>query len=164
MTLQALLMAAVMVVGFGLLLILAQIFSTAVSLVIAAAGNLPFNTSLLLQVLNIVVSIGMSTLIFSLIFRFLPDKRLAWGDIWVGALFTALLFAFGQRAISIYLENSTVASAYGVAGSVIVLLLWIYYSASILLFGAEFTQAYSHLFGSQQEEAGRTPEANLHSV
>ena len=146
------LVAAVMVIGFGFVLLLSQITSTIISVFVSIAADFAVSTSLLLQLLNAAASIGLTAVIVSLIFRFLPDKQLAWGDIWIGSVFTAVLSAVGQRLISLYLENSSVASAYGIAGSLIVILLWIYYSASILLFGAEFTQAYAHLYGSQAGE------------
>lgn len=142
------LLAALMVVGFGFILLLSQIFGTTVALIISFADELAVNTTLLLQLLNTTATIALTALVISFVFRFLPDKQLEWRDVWVGALFTAVLFSFGQRAISFYIENGSAASAYGVAGSLIVVLLWIYYSASILLFGAEFTQAYARHHGS----------------
>ena len=87
---------------------------------------------------------------------------MAWGDVWVGAFVTALLFGLGRFAISFYISSSSTASTYGAAGSLIVLLLWIYYSAQILLFGAEFTQVYGRRFGSgiePDEHAMRPSEA-----
>lgn len=142
--------AALMVLGVGFALLLFQALGAVLSVLISVVSTLPVNTTFLLHVLNLTASIGFTAMVISLIFRFLPDKRLAWSEVWVGALFTAVLFAVGQRAISLYLENSSVASAYGVAGSLIVVLLWIYYSAMILLFGAEFTQAYARLHEDTQ--------------
>jgi len=146
------LLAALMVVGVGLVILLSQILSTTISVVISLASGLPVNAALLLRVLNFIASIGFSTVVISLILRFLPDKRLAWRDLWVGGLFTAVLFALGQRALSYYFETGSVASAYGVAGSLVVILLWIYFASSVLLFGAEFTQAYAEMYGSLEEE------------
>ena len=137
------LISSMMVIGLGILLIVSQVLGTIVSIVIYSIGDISIATSSLLQVVNVVVSIGFSTLIIALIFRFLPDKDLGWSDVWIGAFFTSMLFAIGQRFINLYIENAGVASAYGVAGSVIVILLWIYFTTSILLFGGEFTNAYS---------------------
>lgn len=88
------------------------------------------------------------TLLFAMIFKFLPEPKIAWRDVWIGALITAALFTAGKFALGLYLGKSGVASSYGAAGSLIVLLLWVYYSAQILFFGAEFTQVYANRFGS----------------
>jgi membrane protein len=96
-----------------------------------------------------VLSLGMITLLFAMIFKFLPDAKIAWRDVWIGAFLTALLFTIGKFALGIYLGKSGVASSYGAAGSLIVLLLWVYYSSQILFFGAEFTQVYANRFGSR---------------
>jgi len=88
------------------------------------------------------------TLLFAMIFKFLPDAKIAWHDVWIGAFITALLFTIGKFALGLYLGKSGVSSSYGAAGSLIVLLLWVYYSSQILFFGAEFTQVYSNRFGS----------------
>ena len=103
----------------------------------------------LAYVLNIVLSLSMITLLFAAIFKFLPDAKIAWHDVWIGAFLTALLFTIGKFALGIYLGKSGVASSYGAAGSLIVLLLWVYYSSQILFFGAEFTQVYANRFGSR---------------
>lgn len=98
-------------------------------------------------------------------FKFLPDAEIDWRDVWLGAFVTALLFSFGKTFIGIYLGNSAVASSFGTAGSLILLLLWIYYSAQILFFGAEFTQVYANKYGLKivpEDEAvkkGAHPEA-----
>ena len=82
-------------------------------------------------------------MLFALIFRFLPDRRVAWHDAWVGAAATTLLFSLGKRLIGLYLANASIGSAYGAAGSLVVVLVWVYYSAQIFLFGAEFTHVYA---------------------
>ncbi|NDJ86364.1 MAG: YihY/virulence factor BrkB family protein [Chloroflexi bacterium] len=147
------LIAALMVVGVGFLLLLSQMLTPAISVVISFASDLDVNIAFLLQILNMSISIALSAFIIGLVFRFLPDTRPAWRDVWVGALFTAVLFALGQRLIGLYIENSNMASAYGVAGSVIVVLLWIYYSSSIVLFGAEFTEVYARLYGMRSVDS-----------
>lgn len=156
------LLAAAMVIGLGVVLLGSQVLSTAIPFVISAASDLPVDTTLLLQVLNTLASLAIATLVIAVIFRFLPDNRIAWGDILIGSLFTAVLFSVGQYAISLYLQTSSVASAYGVAGSLIVILLWIYYSSSILLFGAEFTQTYARMFGSLKESQTERKETDQH--
>ena len=103
----------------------------------------------ILRIINFAVSFGVITLLFALIYKVLPDAEVSWGDVWIGAAATALLFTIGKWGIGLYLGNSSTASAYGAAGSFVVLLLWIYYSAQILFFGAEFTQVYANRYGSR---------------
>ena len=86
-------------------------------------------------------------LVFAMIFKFLPDVKLRWSDVWVGSILTAILFVIGKWALGLYLGSGAASSAYGAASSLITLLLWIYYSSQILLFGAEFTQVYARRFG-----------------
>jgi membrane protein len=90
-----------------------------------------------------IFDLGVVVLLFALIYKFLPDVRIHWRDVWIGAVMTAILFAIGKWALGLYLGSGTAASAYGAASSLITLLLWIYYSSQILLFGAEFTQVYA---------------------
>jgi len=140
--------------SFGMLLVIGFLLlvSLIVSAGLAAVSNLFGDTllgwSLGWQILNAVVSFGIIALLFGLIYKILPDADISWRDVRVGAAMTALLFTLGKVLIGLYLGNSSVASAYGAAGSFVVLLLWIYYSAQILLFGAEFTQVYANRFGS----------------
>lgn len=99
------------------------------------------------SMVNVLVSVGVTTALFALIYRFLPDVRLYWHDVMIGAFVTAVLFTAGQQLIGLYLGQSSVASSYGAAGSVMILLLWVYYSCQILLFGAEFTRVYAERHG-----------------
>lgn len=92
---------------------------------------------------NLVISIGVTTVLFALVYKVLPDVDLDWPDVWTGALMTSVLFAIGKTVIGLYIGHSSTASSYGAAGSVVVLLLWVYYSAQIVLFGAELTRAYT---------------------
>ncbi|MFN3596660.1 MAG: YihY/virulence factor BrkB family protein [Rubricoccaceae bacterium] len=139
-----------MVLTIGFLLLV----SLAVSAVLSALGNATEAVApselvrFGLQVANFVVSIGVITLLFALLFRYLPDVRIAWRDVWVGALVTALLFTIGKSLIGLYLGTANPGSAFGAAGSLALILIWIYYSALIVLVGAEFTQAWSARFGS----------------
>jgi membrane protein len=101
--------------------------------------------------LFLLVDLAVIVLLFAMIFRYLPDARIAWRDVWVGATLTAVLFVMGKFVLSLYLGSGAAGSAYGAASSLITLLLWIYYSAQILLFGAEFTQVYANTYGAHVE-------------
>jgi membrane protein len=139
------------IMSFGMLLTIA--FLLLVSLVLSAALSafgdalgrmLPDAFSgVVLQAINFVVSLGVITLLFTLLFRYVPDAEIAWRDVWVGALATAVLFTIGKFALGIYLGRSEPGSAFGAAGALALLLVWIYYSAIIVFLGAEFTQAYA---------------------
>jgi membrane protein len=129
--------------------------SLVVSAVLAALGayfetRLPGGTTLW-QVINLVMSFATITAVFALIFKLVPDVTLGWRDVWVGAAVTAVLFVLGKLLIGLYLGRSGVASPYGAAGSVVILVIWVYYSAQILFFGAEFTQVYARSIGSHIE-------------
>src|SRR5205814_2122561 len=99
--------------------------------------------------LNFLVSFGVMTLLFGMIFKFLPDVKVAFRKVWVGALGTALLFTIGKDLLALYLGRASTTSAYGAAGSVIVVLMWVYYASVILFFGAEFTQVYAKQTGAR---------------
>ena len=138
-----------MILGIGFMLLVSLVVSTGISaLGTWVSSILPFH-ELVLQVINLVLSIGIITILFALIFKFLPDADIAWRDVWVGAFVTAVLFSIGKTLIGLYLGSSAVATSFGAAGSLVVLLLWIYYSAQILFFGAEFTQVYANQLGSK---------------
>jgi membrane protein len=107
----------------------------------------------LAHAVNFVVSFVLTTALFSLIYRFMPQARIEWRDVGIGALVTAFLFSIGKYLIGLYIGKSALASGFGAAGSLAVLLAWVYYSAQIFLFGAEFTWAYAHAFGSRQDAA-----------
>jgi membrane protein len=98
------------------------------------------------------ISFSVIACLFAVIYKMLPNVKLAWRDVWIGAVVTAALFSLGKYAIGLYLGNSAVASSFGAAGSVIALLLWVYYSAQIFFLGAEFTRQYALRFGSLQHE------------
>ena len=136
-----------LVVGF--LLLVSLLLTAGMALMADWIGGLMPGSEALAYILNIVLSLSMITLLFAAIFKFLPDAKIAWHDVWIGAFLTALLFTIGKFALGIYLGKSGVASSYGAAGSLIVLLLWVYYSSQILFFGAEFTQVYANRFGSR---------------
>lgn len=136
-----------LVLTIGFLLLVSLVLTVAIA---AISGVLGGDGSLepLWQLINTVVSLGVITLLFAMIFKYLPDVEIAWRDVWVGAAVTAVLFVLGKLAIGLYLGSSTVASTYGAAGSLVILLLWVYYSAAILFFGAEVTQVYARRYGS----------------
>jgi membrane protein len=151
-----------MILGIGFLLLVSLVISAGLSAMQETIGNAVPLSEILLQILNLVISIGVITVLFALIFKFLPDAEIAWRDVWLGAFVTALLFSLGKFLIGLYLGNSTVGSSFGAAGSLVLLLLWIYYSAQILLFGAEFTQVYANNYGSKivpEEGAVAAPAA-----
>jgi len=133
----------------SLSLILALGFLLLVSLVLSAAlsafghylsGVFP-GLPLMLRILHLALSFGMMSILFAMIFKILPDAPVAWQDVWIGAMATALFFSIGKYLIGLYIGSSNVASTYGAAGALVIILVWIYYSAQILLFGAEFTKA-----------------------
>jgi membrane protein len=136
----------ILVVGF--LLLVSLLLTAAVAVVAQWFGGMLPAMETLAQILNFVLSLAVITLLFGMIFKFLPDAKIAWHDVWIGAFITALLFTVGKFALGLYLAKSGVGSSYGAAGSLIVLLLWVYYSSQILFFGAEFTQVYANRFGS----------------
>jgi len=137
-----------MVVGIGFLLLV----SLAASAWLAALGKffsrlLPLPAAMM-ETANGLLSFVVITFMFAVIYKLLPDVRIAWRNVWTGAAVTAVLFTIGKTLIGLYLGRSTVGSVYGAAGSLIVILLWVYYSAQIVFFGAEFTKVYSRRFGT----------------
>jgi membrane protein len=142
-----------MILGIGVLLFLSLAASAALS---AVHGLLDARFPVLARVLpfaNFVLSFAVITALFAMILKVLPDVRIEWGDVWLGAAVTALLFSIGKALIGLYLGRAGVTSVYGAAGSLVLVLLWIYYSAQILFLGAEFTEVYSRRFGSRRAEA-----------
>lgn len=138
-----------MVLGIGFLLLV----SLVVSAWLAAMGRfferlLPV-PELALHTANFLISFLVITLLFAVIYKVLPDVSLRWSDVMIGAAVTSLLFSLGKTLLGLYLGKSTIGSAYGAAGSFVVLLVWVYYSAQIFFLGAEFTRSYTMLFGSQ---------------
>jgi len=146
-----------MVLAIGFLLLVSLIAAAALAALDTYLTGLLPGLETLLQVLSFLLSLALVTLLFAMIFRYLPDVRIAWRDVWLGALVTSLLFAVGKVLIGLYLGHSSTASSYGAAGSLVVLLLWIYYSAQILFFGAEITQVHAR-------RAGRPIAPDEHAV
>ena len=132
-----------LVVAVGFLLMVSLAVSAALAAFGAWVEQWAPGMPVLLYLLNFLVSVLVTSILFGLLFKFLPDVELAWPDVATGALVTALLFAAGKHVIGLYLGQSSTASSYGAAGSVVVLLLWVYYSSQIVLIGAEFTRLYA---------------------
>jgi membrane protein len=137
-----------MVLVIGFLLLISLVVSAGLSAMGNYVGGLLPDYELLWQVVNFVVSFAVITLLFAMIFKFLPDVEIAWRDVWMGAVVTTVLFLIGKYLIGLYLGRSAVGSTFGAAGSFAILLLWVYYSAQILLIGAEFTQVYANRYGT----------------
>jgi membrane protein len=150
--------------SFGMVLVLA--FLLLVSLVVSAvlailehnASWILGNYATVLATISSLITFGVIACMFAVIYKTLPDAPLSWRDVWVGAAFTAGLFSLGKYLIGLYLGNSSVATSFGAAGSLIALLLWVYYSAQIFFLGAEFTRHYALWFGSLQNERLRLEE------
>ncbi len=144
-----------MILAIAFLLLVSLAVSAAISAVGSAAaeavGGMP---PVLMQALNLAVSVGVITLLFALMFKVLPDAEVAWRDVWVGALVTALLFTVGKTLIGLYLGTANPGSAFGAAGSLALILVWVYYSSLIVLVGAEFTQVWARRFGSGIDRGG----------
>lgn len=146
------LLSFALVLVLALLLLGSLMASTALAILIPlAAGSLASSVAALATAASF-VSFAVVAGLFAVIYKTLPDAPLSWRDAWIGATFTAALFSLGKYAIGLYLGNSSVGANFGAAGSVIALLLWVYYSAQIFLFGAEFTRQYALMFGSLRRD------------
>ena len=143
------LLSIALIMSLGFLLLASLLFSAALGALETLSRGI-FFVGFVLRWTNSLISFGLAVLLFATVFKVLPAVRLGWKDVAVGALLTAVLFAVGKFAIGLYLGSSTVASTYGAAGSVIVVLLWVYYSAQVFLFGAELTRGYACRFGSRR--------------
>jgi membrane protein len=148
--------------SFGL--ILGVVFMLMVSLSVSAAlaalstwtGDLMPGSAALLEVLNLVVSLGVATVLFAMIYKFMPTTKIGWRDVWVGAFTTSVLFVIGKYLIGLYLGKSDMTESFAAAGSLVVLLAWVYYAAQIFLLGAEFTKVYADQHGSRSADKAMT--------
>lgn len=147
------------VLGLGFLLLVSLLITTVLTAMIQLFSDVLPGSDILWQVIELVVSFLFITGFFTLLFKLLPDAHIAWRDVWVGAAVTAVLFTLGKFLLGLYLGRSGVTSTYGAAGSLVLILLWVYYSALILFFGAEFTQVYANAYGS-----GLQPSAAANAV
>ena len=142
-----------LVLAVGFLLLVSLVFSAALAALRRAWGL--DDMTLYLEGINVIITFILVTLLFAMIYKVLPNYRIAWRDVWMGAMVTALLFSVGKFLIGFYLGSSAIASSYGAAGSLTLVLFWVYYSAQIFLLGAEFTKFYAYRYGSRQQK----PEA-----
>ncbi|MEO8288092.1 MAG: YihY/virulence factor BrkB family protein [Chloroflexota bacterium] len=142
-----------MVLGTGFLLLVSLVISAAVAAVNVWLNSFLPGGVIVGQALNFLLAFAVVTVMFALLFKYLPDIKIGWKDVWLGAAITALLFSLGQFALGLYLSMGNVGTAFGAAGSLVIVLVWIYYSAQILFFGAEFTQVYTNRFGSRVQPA-----------
>lgn len=146
-----------MVLSIGFLLLVSLAINTALaSAAKYFSGLMPIPPGAI-QALYTLVSLGLVTVLFALLFKVLPDVKILWSDVWVGAALTAVLFTVGRLLIGLYLGKSTVASSFGASASVALILLWTYYSSLILFYGAEFTQIYSQKYGSRRTVPQSSP-------
>ena len=139
------LMSSLVILFAGFFLFLSMLISSVITTV-SSFIDIPF---ILLAIIDNGVSIILLTLLFSMLYKMLPDVEISWEDVWVGGVITAVLFTLGKFLLGLYLGRSSISSAYGAAGSLVVLLLWVYYSAQIIFLGAEFTQVYARQYGSE---------------
>ena len=148
------LLSSSLIAGLGFLLIVSLMIN---GLLLALSEWLknyfPDVTLIIFQIINVIISFGVITMLFGVIFKVLPDAKIAWKDVSAGAFFTACLFMLGRFLIGLYVDFSGTGSAYGAAGSLIVILVWVYYTAAILYFGAEFTKVYAEFMGARIEPA-----------
>ncbi len=142
-----------MIIMIGFLMVVSLLFTTFSSLLGSFVLFLLPSAELAIRIAHILFSFALTTILFAIIYRILPDITLQWRDVLVGAVVTMLLFNLGRFVLGLYLSNSGTASLYGAAGSFVLILLWIYYSAQIVLFGAKFTQVYSINYGSLRDIA-----------
>jgi membrane protein len=163
LTIKQRFLSLTMVLGTGFLLLVSLLISAGVS---AIGPHMPGGEATW-HVVHGVLSFAITTLLFTLMFKIIPDARVRWRDVWLGGAVTAVLFTVGQVGIGLYLGKSSVGSSYGAAGSLMIILLWIFFSSCILFLGAEFTQVYANMYGSKIEPAsnaldvprGMTPAA-----
>ena len=142
-----------MILGIGFLLMVSLVFSAAMAALARWWDPMFGEWDAIARALDLTLAVLLSTLVFGLIFKTMPRVAVAWKDVWIGAAVTSLLFVAGKFAIGAWLGHSGVSSIFGAAASLVVVLLWVYYSAQIFLYGAEFTWVYSHRFGSRKGQA-----------
>jgi membrane protein len=141
------LLSFAMIVVIGFLLLVSLVVSAALAAVGKYFSSLVPGLNVLWSIVNLVVSLGVITVLFAMIFKVLPDVKIAWRDVWIGAALTSILFTLGKTLLGLYLGKNSAVTAYGAAGSLVLLLLWVYYSSQILFFGAEFTRVFANRFG-----------------
>jgi len=151
--------AFTMVLGIAFLLLISMIISAVLSALTAYFSYLLPGADFLWHIADLVVSFGVVTLLFALLFRFVPDEHVTWKDVWIGAAATAILFDLGKFLIGFYIGETSIGSMFGAAGSVVVILAWVYYSSQLVFLGAEFTHVYAKRHGSKSIAAEERPAA-----
>lgn len=142
-----------MVLGTGFLLLVSLVLTAAISALSTWFSHLLPGMDWIWQVVNLTLGLVLTAGIFAALFRYLPDAKVAWKDVWIGAAITSVLFAVGRFVLGYYLGHSSIAGPFGAAGSLVIVLVWVYYSAQIMLFGAEFTKVFAKRFGQDIEPA-----------
>jgi membrane protein len=151
--------AFTMVLGIAFLLLISMIISAVLSALTAYFSYLLPGADFLWHIADLVVSFGVVTLLFALLFRYVPDEHVTWKDVWIGASATAILFDLGKFLIGFYIGETSIGSMFGAAGSVVVILAWVYYSSQLVFLGAEFTHVYAKRHGSKSIAAEERPAA-----
>jgi membrane protein len=141
-----------MILGIGFLMMVSLVFSAAVAALGKWWGPLFSDLEIIAGVINFVFSFALATTVFAMLYKFMPRVKILWRDVWAGAAVTALLFTIGKSLIGLYIGKSAISSGFGAAGSLVVVLVWVYYSAQIFLLGVEFTKAYSLAHGSRKKQ------------
>ena len=166
------LLAFGMILTIGFLLIVSLLLSAVVAAISGWMGPSFIGWEALLHLINFSISFGVTTVLFAMIYKIMPRVTIAWRDVWLGAAVTSLLFSVGKFLIGLYIGKTSVASGFGAAGSLAVLLVWIYYSTQVFLMGAEFTWVYANMYGSRRGKGqpespivpGRSAEDGDHGV
>ena len=141
-----------LIISIGFLLMVSLVASAALAALGKLWGPLFANWAILANVTTLLLSFALTTIVFAMIYKIMPRAKVDWADVWIGACVTAVLFTIGKSLIGLYIGRSGVTSGFGAAGSLVVSLVWVYYSAQIFLMGAEFTWAYALTFGSRKEQ------------
>jgi membrane protein len=149
-----------MLLGIGFLLLVAMVVSAALSAISEYINSIPLFSNVIFQVLNFLFSLALITLLFALIFKYVPDVEVSWRSVWLGAAITAIFFTIGKQLIGLYLGRSDIGNTFGAAGSLALILIWVYYSSQILFLGAEFTQVYAKRKGNQPAPAKHAVEGD----
>jgi membrane protein len=140
-----------MVLSSGFILLASLLFSASLGATFGYLGNLAGSLDLLWRLLDLVLGHGMTLLIFAMVFKWVPDARVAWGDVWPGALMTTVFYTLGRKLLGLYLDWGFLGSVYGTASSLVIVLFWVFYSSQILFLGAEVTWAFARHYGSHRD-------------
>jgi membrane protein len=159
--LRARLLSFGLILGLGFLLMVSLLLSAGIAAAEKWWAPMFGDWELLARSINAVVGFGLVTVLFAAIYKIMPRVRIDWADVWVGAIVTAVLFSIGRVLIGLYIGRSAVASGFGAAGSLVVVLVWVYYSAQVFLLGAEFTWVYAHTYGSRRGDAPADDRSGL---